>query len=74
MTNKCRMQNIIKGLPVDRQPFVAYDDNVANYKELWTLLGEEHVGIFHGMFVHTEDQPGCRMESRNITLPNGKPG
>ncbi len=62
MTMRKRMLGIMHGQPVDRVPFVTYDQLVGANDRLWEPLGRDNVGIIRWSGVHAAEAPHCRFD------------
>lgn len=73
MTMRERMLAIVNNEPVDRMPFVSYQDNGAPNDEVWQHVGRNHMGIFRGTYIHKTINEDCKKVSENFHI-NDKSG
>jgi hypothetical protein len=73
MTNRERMRAIVCGQPVDRVPFVQYDNLAARNEEIWGNLGRDAMGLLRWCSVTRTVAPHCTHHSEAIDI-NGLPG
>ncbi|MCC6446535.1 MAG: hypothetical protein IT210_24165 [Armatimonadetes bacterium] len=65
-TMRERMLAVVRGDPVDRVPFVQYDNNAAPNEEIWREIGRENMGLLRWCAAHRYDHPNCRFEYEEI--------
>ncbi len=73
MTNRERMRAVIYGWPLDRVPFVQYDNLAAPDEEIWRVLGRDAMGLLRWCTVTRTVAPHCTHASEEVEV-NGRPG
>lgn len=73
MTMRERMLGVIQGRQIDRVPFVQYDIMVPA-EEAWGVVGRENLGLLRWTQAHRFENPHCRFEREDFTLPSGTRG
>ena len=66
LTMRERLLAVLQGQPHDRVPFVQYEDLAAPTREIWSLVGREHLGVLRWSAVHRVEHPHCRFRSQKI--------
>lgn len=72
MTNRERLLAVLRGVELDRVPFVQYDGQ-APIEDVWSLVGRANVGLLRWSSVHSIHHPNCRIETIPI-VREGYPG
>lgn len=60
------MLAVIQNREHDRVPFVVYEGISASSDDLWSLLGQENVGLLRWVTAHRLDAPNCSFETEDI--------
>ena len=78
-----RITALMNGKPIDRVPFVQYDEMIPN-EEVWKAIGRENLGRLRWTTAYTLHHPNCSIESaesvergirtvrRKLTTPKGE--
>ncbi|MHB1356729.1 MAG: uroporphyrinogen decarboxylase family protein [Anaerolineae bacterium] len=62
LTMRERLLAVIRGTPLDRVPFIMYDNLLPN-EEVWKLLGRETIGLIRWSSAHRVETPHCAFET-----------
>ena len=63
-----RILAVIRGEPVDRVPFVQYDNLAAPNAAVWDWIGRDEMGVLRWTMPYRIDHPNCRTHTEELEL------
>ncbi|MFA6108140.1 MAG: uroporphyrinogen decarboxylase family protein [Candidatus Latescibacterota bacterium] len=74
MTMRERLLAVVRGEPVDRVPFVQYENLAAPNEEIWKVIGRGQLGLLRWTRVHRVEHPNCRTRTEDLVDEDGRRG
>ena len=71
MTMRERILAVVHGRPLDRVPFVIYDEMLP-MRDVWDAIGRDNIGLMRWSQVHRIEHPHCRIVSEDYWVGDAK--